>query len=110
VTYERYNALVGEVYVVRTEFLRSGDPRRTRPAVVIQRAAGPYGRLRIVTRTRDARRIGVPHGPAPDLQLKDPGKFTDLYTVDAVQFHTGHAVFVGVLDADTLDLILEWFE
>lgn len=102
-----YNALIREVYWIPRELMDLNDPKPGRPAVVIEEAHGPAGRLRVVTRTRDQHRGGIEHPPQPDLRLNDRGWFSDEYWVDAARLVPGLAEYRGLLYESTFEAVME---
>lgn len=102
-----FQAFTQEVYWIPRELMDPNDPKPGRPAVVIEQAHGPAGRLRVVSRTRDPRRGGIQHPPQADLRLNDLGWFSDEYWVDAARLVPGVAEYRGVLDEQTFEAVLE---
>lgn len=106
----RFHAEQRELYLVARELMDPSDPKPMRPAVVLEGAAGPLGRVRLVTRTRHLARGGVPHGPQPAERLRDPGVFSDEYSIDAALFTTASAVYLGMLAEATFEQVQAEYE
>jgi len=100
---------IGEIYLVRTEIMLLPDPKERRPAVVIERPAGPVGRVHVVTRTTDTTRKGVAHPPTPALGLQSAGVFWRYTSTEAASWTPRNCRLLGILDPLTLRRILERF-
>lgn len=99
-----------ELYLVARELMDPTDPKPMRPAVILEAAPSPMGRVRLVTRTRHLARGGVPHGRQPAERLHDAGVFSDEYTIDAALFTTAKVVYLGMLDEAAFEQVRAEFE
>lgn len=86
------------------------DPKPGRPVVVIEQAAGPAGRVRVVSRTRHLPRGGVVSPPEADPRFSDEGRFSDEYSIDAVEFTSPPVEYRGKLSWAVFDQVCEWFQ
>jgi hypothetical protein len=100
---------VGELYWVATQILLLPDPKEWRPAVVVERPSGPFGRVHVVTRTTDTTRKGVEHQPVAELGLRLPGVFWRYSTAEARMWTPGTCRLMGMLDAVTLRRVMVRF-
>jgi hypothetical protein len=100
---------IGELYLVRTDILLLPDPKPWRPAVVIERPAGPFGRVHLVTRTTETTRKGVEHPAVPALGLDLTGVFWRYSSAEAMAWTRRNCRLLGLLDTVTLRRVMARF-
>lgn len=100
---------VGELYWVCTEIMLLPDPKEWRPAVVVERSAGPFGRVHVVTRTTDTTRKGIEHQPVAALGLRHPGVFWRYSSAEARMWTPRNCRLMGMLDTVTLRRVMARF-
>src|ERR1700735_2132026 len=98
---------VGELYLVET-WLYGGDPKPTRPAVVVKAPRSRLDVVHIITRTSDTTEDGERHEAVTAMELTLPGVFSLQYyrRVEAARFHPPSVHRLGVLDPDCLERVV----
>lgn len=99
---------VGDVYWVETEILDAIDVEPKRPAVVVEVPENLDGRIRVVTRTTEPGKPGVPHDPVPELGLRKRGTFSYIRTAEARLWKRPQVEWMGVLSEDVLKSVVEY--
>jgi hypothetical protein len=100
---------VGEVYKVRGDVQIPSDKKWDRRAVVVGVPADVDGRVRIVTRTSDLQRSGVPSMKDFTLGFDLDGVWGYYRSVDARLWVPPSVTYVGVLDVSVVKAIYKFF-
>ncbi len=99
----------GEVYKVRGDIQIPTDKKWDRPAVVVGIPQDLDGRIRIVTRTSDLGRKGVPSPEDHTFQFDLPGVWGYYRSVEARLWVPPDVRRLGVLDASVVKEICRFF-
>lgn len=100
---------VGEVYKVRGDVQIPSDKKWDRRAVVVGVPRDVDGRVRIVTRTSDVQRNGVPSANDPTLGFDLEGMWGYYRSVEVRLWVPPSIKYVGVLDVTVVNAIFEFF-
>jgi hypothetical protein len=100
---------VGEVYKVGGHIQIPTDRKFNRRAVVVSAPRDLDGRVRIVTRTSDLKRQGVPSPIDVPLGFDVPGVWGHYRSVDARLWLPPDVTYVGVLDKAIVSDICKCF-
>jgi hypothetical protein len=99
----------GEVYKVRGYIQIPTDKKWDRPAVVVGIPQDLDGRIRIVTRTSDLGRKGVPSPEDHTLEFDLPGVWGYYRSVEARLWEPPNVRHLGVLDSSIVKEICRFF-
>lgn len=100
----------GEVYKVRGHIQIPTDKKWRRRAVVVGVPLDLDGRIRIVTRTSDEARKGVPSPEDTALEFNLPGIWAYYRSVEARLWVPPDVTYVGVLDPAVVKEICRFFK
>jgi hypothetical protein len=101
--------IFGEVYKVRGDIQIPTDKKWDRRAVVVGVPLDLDGRIRIVTRTSDEGRNGVPSPEDTPLGFNLPGVWGYYRSVEARLWVSPGVTYVGVLDPAAMKAICTFF-
>ena len=99
----------GHVFKVRGDIQIQTDKKYNRRAVVVGVPRDLDGRVRIVTRTSDEDRKGVPSPKDPELGFDLPGVWAYYRSVEARLWLPPAVTYVGVLDPEIVKQICKHF-
>jgi len=99
----------GEVYKVAGHIQNPRDKKPNRRALVVGVPGGVDGRIRLVTRTTDTYRKGVPSPKNRAMGFDREGVWGHYRSVDARLWVPPDVVYVGVLDSLTVQKICDFY-
>lgn len=100
----------GEVYKVAGHIQNPSDKKPNRRALVVGVPGDLDGRIRLVTRTKDTDRKGVPSPKDPAMGFDLDGVWGHYRSVDARLWVSPDIVYVGVLDPDIVEEICRYYK
>jgi len=99
----------GDVYMVRGSIQDPVDKKYSRRAVVVWVPCDINGRIKIITRTTNLRRRGIPSPIDLSMDLDEEGVWGYYRTVEARLWVPPEVRFLGTLDTKTVDVISKKF-